>query len=48
MDLQQLYVRVGTLLTRGELLYVRIISLRREVWPLKSSIAPPLLLQCLF
>jgi len=42
-----LYVRVGILLTCGKYLHVCIILLQREVWVLRTSLAPPFLLsQC--
>jgi hypothetical protein len=42
-----LYVRVGILLTCGKYLHVCIILLKREVWVLRTSLAPPFLLsQC--
>ena len=46
--LTQLYVKVGLLLTCSKLLHGRIISLRRQIWAHKTSLASHFLLRCLY
>jgi hypothetical protein len=46
--MSRLYVRVGILQTFRKHLHVRIISQRGEVWAHRTSLAPPLLLTCLY
>ena len=41
----RLYVRVGSLITRGKHLHVRIPSLREKVWIHKTSLIPPLFIE---
>ena len=43
-----LHVSACILLTCGKHLYDRIISLRREIWVHKTSLAPPLLMKCMY
>jgi hypothetical protein len=43
----RLYMRVGVLHTRGKHLHDRIVSLRGDVWALKTSLKRHFLLKCL-
>jgi len=44
-SLQQMHVRLSTLLARGNHLHIHIISLKGEVWAHKTRLPPPLFIE---